>query len=75
MYESIRALDSRCSIICNLASPSNTILSYFFLFFLIIDLYFLFPTVIAQIFNPTTELAIPIGIQLMDQRQKLKHNY
>ena len=60
---------------CNLASPSNTILSYFFLFFLIIDLYFLFPTVTAQIFNPFAELAIPIGIQLMDQRQKLKHNY
>ena len=33
----------------------------FFLFFLIIDLYFLIPAVIAQIFNPTAELVIPIG--------------
>ena len=32
------------------------------LFFLIIDLYFLIPAIIAQIFNPTTEIAIPIRI-------------
>ena len=33
-----------------------------FAFFLIIDLYFLIPVVTTQIFNPTLELAIPIGI-------------
>ena len=33
-----------------------------FLFFLIIDLYFLILAVIAQIFNPITELVIPMGI-------------
>ena len=32
------------------------------LFLLIIDLYFLIPEVIAQIFNPIAELVIPIGI-------------
>ena len=32
-------------------------------FFLIIDLYFLFDAAIAQIFNPTAELVVPIGIQ------------
>ena len=31
------------------------------LFFLIIDLRFLIPAVIAQIFNPIAELVIPIG--------------
>ena len=31
-------------------------------FFLIIDLYFLIPAVMTQIFNPIVELAIPIGI-------------
>ena len=31
-------------------------------FFLIIDLYFLIPGAVAQIFNPIAELAIPIGI-------------
>ena len=30
--------------------------------FLIIELYVLVPAVIAQIFNPTTELTIPMGI-------------
>ena len=34
-----------------------------FPFFLIIDLYFLIPAVIVQIFNPTAELSIIIGIQ------------
>ena len=33
-----------------------------FLFFLIIDLYFLILAVIAQIFNPITELVIPMEI-------------
>ena len=33
----------------------------FFLFFLMIGLYFRIPAMIAQIFNPTTELAIPTG--------------
>ena len=31
-------------------------------FSLIIDLYFLIPAVMTQIFNPIVELAIPIGI-------------
>ena len=31
-------------------------------FFLIIDLYFLIPAVITQIFNPTAELVIPTGM-------------
>ena len=37
-------------------------LSCFFFFLLIIDLYFLIPAAIAQMFNPTAELVIPIGI-------------
>ena len=32
------------------------------LFFLIIDLYFIIPGVVTQIFNPIVELAIPIAI-------------
>ena len=38
---------------------NNTILSCLFLFFLIIDLYFLIPAVIAQIFNPFVKPAMP----------------
>ena len=41
---------------------SNTILSCFFFFFLIIDLYFSIPAAITQIFNPIAELVIPAGL-------------
>ena len=34
-----------------------------FFFFLIIDLYFLIPEVIIQIFNPIAELVISIGMR------------
>ena len=46
----------------NLGFANNTILSCFFPFFLIIDLYFLIQVVIAQIFNSVTNLVIPRGI-------------
>ena len=46
----------------NLDFANNTVLSCFFFFFLIIDLYFLIPAVIAQIFNTIPGLVIPIGI-------------
>ena len=36
-----------------------TILSCFFFFFLVIDLYFLVPAVIEQFFNPIAELVVP----------------
>ena len=47
---------------CNLEFANNTILSCLFFFFLIIEIYFLISAVIAQIFNHTAELVIPIGI-------------
>ena len=43
----------------NLYFPNNNILSFFFLLFFIIDLYFLTPAVIAQILIPIAELIIP----------------
>ena len=46
----------------------------FFFFFLIIDLYFLIPVAIAQIFNPIAELVIPIGIPNKKQNQKFKYS-
>ena len=62
-----KALEMKTSTVFNLVFASNTILSCFFLFFLIIDLYFLIPGVIfkvipAHIFNPTAELVIFTGI-------------
>ena len=63
IYESIKALEFRTSIVFKLAVPYNTILSCFFLFFFIIDLNFLIPAVIVQIFIPTAELVIPTGTE------------
>ena len=41
-------------------------------FFLIIDSYFLIPTVITQIFNPIIELAIPIGIPFKEAKREME---
>ena len=67
--ESTEALEIKTSMLFNLDFANNTISSCFF-FFLIIDLYFLIPAVIAQIFNPIAEL---IEYQLNKIKQKLKH--
>ena len=56
----------------NLDFANNRILSCFFFFFLIIDLYFLIPAVIAQIFNPIAELVIPIGIPTTEAKAEMK---
>ena len=61
IYESIKALEIRISIVLNFYFPNNTILSCFFFFLFITDLYFLIPAVIAQMFIPTAELVISIG--------------
>ena len=51
-----------------------TILFYHasFFFFLIIDLYFLIPAVIAQIFNAVAELVIPIGIPTKEAKAEME---
>ena len=67
IWESIKkgALEIRTSIVSSLlivsiTFPNNSILSSFIFFFLlIIDMYFLIPTVIAEIVNPSGELTIP----------------
>ena len=42
------------------------------LFFLIIDLRFLIPAVITQIFNPGVELVIPIGIPTKEVKAEIE---
>ena len=44
----------------------------FFFFFLIIDLYFLIPAVIARIFNPIAELVIPIAIPIKEVKAEFE---
>ena len=72
ILESIKALEIKTSMLFNLDYASNIILSGFFFFFLIINLYSLIPAVIAQIFNPIAELVILIGIPRKDANKKLE---
>ena len=58
----MKALEINTYILFNLDFANNAILSGVFFFFLIIDLYFLIPAVIPQIFVPTAELVIPAGM-------------
>ena len=70
--ESIKALEIKTSMLFHLDFANNTILSCFFSFFLIIDLYFLIPAVITQIFNPVAELVIPIGIPTKEAKAEIE---
>ena len=54
---------------------SNTILTCFVFYFLIIDTYFLIPAVIAQMLNSTSELAMPMRIATSQKKQKEKSNH
>ena len=54
----------------NLDFANNTILSCFFFFFLIVDLYLLISVAIAQIFNPIAELVIAIELLSKDVKAK-----
>ena len=56
----------------NFGLANNTILSCFLFFFLIIDLYFLIPAVIAQIFNPIVELLIHIRIPTKEAKAEIQ---
>ena len=49
-----------------------TIYHAFFFFFLIIDLYFLIPAVVTQIFNPIAELVIPIRIPTKEVKTEME---
>ena len=51
-----KSIANNTSIVFNLSFTSNTILSCFLFFFLIINLYFLISAVIAQIFHLTAGL-------------------
>ena len=66
----IEALEIKTFMLFNLDFAHKMILSELFFFFLIIDLYFLIPAAIAQIFNPITELLNPTGMQSSKNRSK-----
>ena len=72
IIESIKALEITSSILLNFDFANTTILSCFFLLFLITDIYLLIPAVIAQIFNPIAELIITIGIPIKEAKAEIE---
>ena len=73
-YESVKSLEIKTSMLFNLFFANGTILSCFFFFFLVIDLHFLIPAAIAQIFNLIVELVIPIGIPSKEAKADIKRH-
>ena len=57
-------------MVFNLVVASNTFLQWFCLFFLIIDLTVLISAVITQVFNPTVENAILVGLPTNDAKEE-----
>ena len=66
----IKALEIKTSILFNLVSADNILPCFFF--FLIIDLYFLIPAVIAKIFNDIAELEILIGTSTKETKAEME---
>ena len=59
-------------MLLDLVFADKTILSCFFFFFLIIDLYFLISAVIAQVLNPIAELVIHIAMPTKETKVENK---
>ena len=59
-------------MLLNLVFANDNISSCFLFFFLIIDLYFLIPAVIEQVFNPIAELVIAIGIPTKETKAEIE---
>ena len=71
IFELIKALEIQTFWLFNLDFGNNTILSCFFFFLLIIDLYFLIPVAIAQISNHIAELINPIAIPSKEAKSEI----
>ena len=72
IHRSVTALEIKTSMLFNLRFPNST--TCFFLFFLIAGLYFFIIAAFAQIFNPTAELAISIGITNKEAKAEIETN-
>ena len=72
ILESVKSLEIKTSALFNLDFANDNIWSCFFFFFLIIDLCFLIPAVITQIFNPIAILVIYIGITAKEAKAVMK---
>ena len=68
----IKTLEIKTSMVFNLVFPINTILSCFFFFFLNNWLTLLIAVVNAQIYNPTVELIMPIGMPTNEAKAEIE---
>ena len=68
----MKALEIKTSVVFYLAFTRNSISSCSFLFFLMIDLYFLIPAVIGQIFIVAGEFAISTRIPTKEAKIKFE---
>ena len=71
IFKSIKAIEINTSMLFNLEFANNTILSCFFFFFLITDLYIVISEAVAQIFNPIAELVIHIRIPIKEPKPEI----
>ena len=69
IFESIKDSEINTFILFNLGFANNAVLLRFFFFFLIIELQFLIPAVIAKIVNSVSELVISIGISIKEVKE------
>ena len=72
IFQSVKALAIKNSRLFNLDFANDNILSCFFFFFLIADLYYLIPAVITLSFKLITELVIPIEIPTKEATPELE---
>ena len=68
--KSIKALEIKTFMLFDLDFANDTILSCFFLIFLIIDLYFLILAAIAQIWSPVAGLVTPIRMPNKESKSR-----
>ena len=68
VYESLKASEIKTSMLLNLFLANNTT---FWCFSLIIDLCFLIPAIITQIFSPTAELVIPTRLSKAEPKVEI----
>ena len=69
LFESIKILEIKTSIVINLVSASNIMVVFLFL---IIDLNFLIPAVVMEMFIVIAELAIPTKIPTKEARVEIE---
>ena len=72
IFELIKTLEIKTSMVFNLIVANNTIFSCFFFVFFIIHLYFLIAAVITQFSIVATELAIPSRIPNKEAKEEIE---